>query len=134
MKYLILQNHGFYSKHNMDCWNQEEYLGFGVNAHSYVDNVRYSNIDNIDEYMNGGPKIINERQDSISKMKEYMLLGLRKIEGVNIEVFKNKFNVDPLIMFEKEIKELQDLIKIDKHIFLTNKGLDFANIVWERFI
>ena len=33
---------GFESKHNMDCWNQEEYIGFGIAAHSYINNKRFS--------------------------------------------------------------------------------------------
>ena len=34
---------GYMSKHNSDCWEQKEYIGFGVSAHSYTDGVRYSN-------------------------------------------------------------------------------------------
>ena len=39
------------SRHNMDCWNQKEYFGFGVAAHSYVDNVRFSNITDLNSYI-----------------------------------------------------------------------------------
>ena len=42
---------GFESKHNLSCWNQEEYIGFGTSAHSYTNNVRYSNIDSMEEYI-----------------------------------------------------------------------------------
>ena len=35
------------SKHNLNCWNQHDYLGFGLAAHSYFDGIRYSNIANI---------------------------------------------------------------------------------------
>ena len=42
---------GYESKHNLSCWNQEEYIGFGVAAHSYTNNVRYSNIDSIEKYI-----------------------------------------------------------------------------------
>ena len=35
---------GFESKHNMNCWNQNEYLGFGVAAHSYFNNKTLSEI------------------------------------------------------------------------------------------
>ena len=31
---------GFESKHNMNCWKQNEYLGFGLAAHSYFDKKR----------------------------------------------------------------------------------------------
>lgn len=135
---------GFESKHNLSCWNQEEYIGVGAAAHSYSNNVRYSNIDNIEKYISNYEKgrdidnlIFHEKQDKESKMKEYMMLGLRKIEGVNIHLFKNKFNQDPLSLFKTEIDKLinEKLILIDgSYIKLTDKGLDLANLVWEEFV
>jgi len=32
---------GYESKHNLNCWNQMEYLGFGVAAHSYENMIRF---------------------------------------------------------------------------------------------
>lgn len=135
---------GFESKHNLSCWNQEEYIGVGAAAHSYSNNVRYSNIDNIEKYISNYEKgrdidnlIFHEKQNKESKMKEYMMLGLRKIEGVNIHLFKNKFNQDPLSLFKTEIDKLinEKLILIDgSYIKLTDKGLDLANLVWEEFV
>ena len=52
MKFQILLNLGYESKHNVDCWKQKEYMGFGVAAHSYLNGTRYSNITNIEEYIN----------------------------------------------------------------------------------
>ena len=40
---------GFESKHNLSCWNQEEYIGFGLASHSYINGVRYSNTPDFDE-------------------------------------------------------------------------------------
>ena len=81
---------GFESKHNLACWNQEEYIGFGLAAHSYFNNERYSNGHTFERYFewsqNG--RVIHEKQKKEDKMKEYMLLGLRKIEGVEISEFK----------------------------------------------
>lgn len=128
---------GFESKHNMNCWNQEEYFGFGVAAHSYNNKTRYSNTNNIEEYIKGSNKIIHEEQTLEDMQKEYMLLGLRKIEGINIQKFKNKFAQNPIFIFKEQLSKLVDeeLIVIDgNEIKLTNKGLDLANIVWEEFI
>lgn len=91
---------GYESKHNMNCWEQEEYIGVGLAAHSYIKGVRYSNTEDIDKYINTfklGKDIkdiitIHEKQNYIDKQKEYMILGLRKINGVKISTFKNKFN------------------------------------------
>ena len=42
---------GYESKHNMNCWNQMEYVGIGTAAHSYRDIKRYSNTEDIKEYI-----------------------------------------------------------------------------------
>lgn len=135
---------GYESKHNLDCWKQKEYIGFGVAAHSYLESTRYSNIENIEKYIeniNNGKFanniIINEKQNLESMQKEYMLIGLRKIEGVSIREYKNKFGENPIFIYKTELDKLigQNLIEIDEdNIRLTYKGLDFANIVWEEFV
>lgn len=134
----------FESKHNMNCWNQEQYIGYGLAAHSYFNNVRFSNTCDLDEYL----KILNdikieeiieieEVQNRPEKTKEYMMLGLRKIKGVSISDFERKFRINPLFYFRFELEKLenQGLIEIDlDNIFLTPKGLDLANQVFEEFV
>ena len=128
---------GYESKHNMDCWNQKEYIGFGAAAHSYIDNKRYSNSKTIEDYINNNKVTIHEEQTKEMQMKEYMLLGLRKIEGVSIAEFKNKFIENPVYVFRNEFDKLvrEELIEIDEDkIKLKNKGIDLANLVWEEFV
>ena len=132
------------SKHNLDCWNQKEYIGFGVSASSYEEGVRYRNKDEIEEYIKNIEAdeerknvIIDEKQDKQTMMNEYMILGLRKINGININEFRRKFEVSPLYKYNKELTKLvrEGLINIDtNNIRLSKKGLDLANLVWEEFI
>lgn len=131
------------SKHNLNCWNQEEYVGFGTAAHSYINGVRYSNTEKIEEYIENIKKEkdsiyqIHEIQTIEEKQKEYMLLGLRKIDGVSIAKFKEKFVENPIFLFRKELDILtkEKLLQVDgDRIKLTNKGLDLANQVWEQFV
>ena len=139
---------GYQSKHNWNCWNQKEYLGFGIAAHSYMNNIRYSNIDNLQEYieqMQYAEKIedlkkieqIQEVQNKEEKQKEYMLLGLRKLKGISIQEFKKIFLENPIYLYLKELDKLvkEELIEVDlDSIRLSNRGLDLANLVWEEFI
>ena len=145
----------YYSRHNVNCWEQMEYIGLGVAAHSYMNGIRYSNTENIEKYVEennieiekvqeveiekyiNSNYIIHEKQDKLSMEKEYIILGLRKIEGINIQSFKKKFVDNPIYLFYQELEKLcnEELIQIDgDFIKLTDKGLDFANIVWEEFI
>ena len=135
---------GFESKHNFDCWNQEQYIGFGLAAHSYYNDIRFSNIYNLENYIKNikNNQIeknieINEIQDKPAKMREFMMIGLRKIDGVKISDFERKFRINPLFYFRFEISKLteEDLIEVDlDNIKLTEKGLDLANQVFEEFI
>lgn len=66
-----------------------------------------------------------------------MLLGLRKIEGISINAYKNKFVENPIFVYKKELEKLvvENLLEIDgEYIRLTDKGLDLANIVWGEFV
>lgn len=132
------------SKHNMNCWRQEQYRGFGIAAHSYIEGMRFSNTTNLEEYIENISKSnfaknikIHERQNEDLMKKEYMLLGLRKLEGISITEFKNKYKENPLFLFKNELSNLveQKLILVGgDRIKLTNKGLDLANLVWEKFV
>ena len=132
------------SKHNLNCWKQNEYLGIGLNAHSFFNSIRFSNTDNIANYIKNirnqnykDNQIIQEILSLEDKQREFMILGLRIIKGVEIKHFKEKFGQNPIYVFRKEINKLEkeDLIEIDGDcIKLTKKGLDFANVVWEEFV
>lgn len=132
------------SKHNTNCWKQKQYIGLGTSAHSYLNKKRYSNTNNIEEYIKNIQEnniskniTIHEEQTEESTMNEYMLLGLRMIQGININEFKQKFKTDPTIKYKKILEKLQkeNLIQITKtSIKLTKQGIDFGNIVWEEFI
>ncbi len=135
---------GYESKHNLNCWNQKEYIGIGCAAHSYKNITRYSNTENIEEYINNIHKkcfeknrIIHEVQTEEDARKEFMLLGLRKIDGVKINEFKNKFGDNPIYLYRNQLNKLskENLIILDNdNIRLSNRGIDLANLVWEEFI
>lgn len=127
-----------YSKHNMNCWKQEEYIGLGVAAHSYLNNTRFSNGNDIENYINNVEnKDVEEVQTLEDKQNEFMLLGLRMLDGVDIASFKQKFGQNPIYLYKDKLNELveEGLLVVDlNHIRLTNKGLDLANLVFEEFV
>lgn len=160
---------GFESKHNMNCWEQKQYVGFGVAASSYVKGVRYTNTSSLEKYLNvdkskknqnvesmeskiktenkiekenekvgfKSVRIIEEIQNKLDMEKEFMMLGLRKLDGVSISKFEQKFGENPIFLFRNELQKLveEDLLVVDlDDIKLTSKGLDLANLVWEEFV
>ena len=141
-----------FSKHNLNYWASGEYLGFGLSAHSYLNNHRYSNAASMQNYLNNyenkkfeeGFKscqdIINQNlalKNNVEKLtkqqqaEEYIMLNLRLNGGIDLNEFKQKF-YDLFLKKQNEIKQLlsKKLIKCNgKTIVLTNKGKLFENQV-----
>ena len=80
---------GFRCIHNMNYWNRGEYIGAGAGAHSFINGVRSKNIGDIKKYIetldNGIiPETESMRLTRTDEIKEFIFLGLRKTEGINI--------------------------------------------------
>ena len=137
---------GYESMHNLAYWNQEEYIGLGAGASSYVDDKRYTNEANLEKYIskinaNDEIKNIEEVQDEEMKLREYVILRLRLLEGVSLNKVEEKFKINLYEKFENEIVKLKkmELLKTcskngEYFIKLTDKGMDFANQVWQEFV
>ncbi len=133
---------GYESKHNLTYWDNEEYYGFGAGSHSYVAGERIANHGPLKKYMdpisNGIlPSHNIHKVENNEKWEEEMFLGLRKIEGISVERFIQKFGVDPLSLFKEEINFLQNRELItcqDGRIALTQKGRFLGNEVFQSFI
>jgi putative oxygen-independent coproporphyrinogen III oxidase len=133
---------GHESKHNLTYWNNEEYYGFGAGSHSYVAGERIANHGPLKKYMdpiwNGTlPSHNIHKVENNEKWEEEMFLGLRKMEGISVDHFIQKFGVDPLSLFKNEIDSLKsrDLISFQEgKIALTKKGRFLGNEVFQSFI
>ncbi|MEG2484121.1 MAG: radical SAM family heme chaperone HemW [Clostridia bacterium] len=133
---------GYESKHNLAYWNQKKYIGFGAGASSFYNGIRYTNVKNIKEYIekiesNQTISVVDEQMDLLDMIREYAVLRLRLKEGIDLNIFKARFKKDFLDMFKTEVESLVEkglLIHEKNNIFLSERGKDLANIVWQEFI
>ena len=114
---------GYESKHNLIYWNSDEYLGIGAGASSFWKNKRFTKIANIKKYY----QKINKKEEPVEEyevldndrlMEDYLMLGLRKINVINILDFSDKFKIN---IFEK-FSKIQELIS-DGSLILENNLL-----------
>jgi len=140
--------------HNQIYWQNEEYLGIGAGAYSYIDGERRWNIKSPVEYIKkvmlpphsppykGG----DEGRDDVEgreklkdrkAMGETVMMGLRMLEGINLQNFKKRFGVEIQSTFSDVISRLlsNNLIIFDNgNLKLTHKGLLFYNDVSIEFL
>jgi len=151
---------GFESRHNSVYWERGEYLGIGLGASSlirrenpsvqlpvgltdeqrtpYLQEVRLKNITILEKYLAGDFGV--EEELILSKreaMEEFFFLGLRQMKGVSLAEFAEWFGEDTIDLFTDAIaKSVRDglLCQEGSRLFLTRKGIDVSNVVFERFL
>ena len=120
---------GYQSKHNLVYWNNEEYYGFGLSSTSYINNERITNTKNLRKYLNGEYLDTSVYEDKDIRMENEIMLGLRKLDGIDLDRFKEKFNVslediyniDNLVRNGYLIRD-NNCIKIDKkYMYISNE-------------
>jgi oxygen-independent coproporphyrinogen III oxidase len=145
-------------RHNLQYWRNLNYLGLGAGAHGYVDSVRYSNVLRIKTYIDRltsdlalsgfplSPATVNDHKNTQhDDMQETMMTGLRLThEGVSAQVFRERFGVDLMDVFGKEINELVRLGLLEwmnnlqnnkgGDLRLTYRGRLLGNQVFMRFV
>lgn len=155
---------GFESKHNSSYWKGIDYLGLGLGASSYLDGIRFHNEEVMDVFIRDFEKVEKEPilkgheryasnistdilrrlfakdlqpLDKKAKMEEYMFLGLRMMEGISIQHFKQDFGEDFYSIYKEPVKKLTKegllIINNDK-ITLSEKGIDVSNYVMAEFL
>lgn len=124
-------------RHNINYWKRGEYLGFGLSACSFFNERRYTNTNNLDEYLNGNYLGDSEKLKENDALAEFMFLGLRMNEGITEEEFFNYFGKELFSVYEAEINEnikKRLIAKENGRIFLTEKGFDVSNSVFIDFL
>lgn len=124
-------------KHNLNYWQNGEYLGLGIAAHSAIrisENLeRWSNTSSFDDYIQN-PQA-EETHDIIlhdEEIFEFVMLSLRKTEGFSLSSFKERFNESFMERYSDKLKKLIDkgwIIVSDNWLRLTDGGLDMQNEV-----
>lgn len=152
---------GYECRHNVSYWERTDYLGFGIGAASLFEEIRHTNISDINRYIDKLSVILKENHcvhadviaDNYNKlyeiyddiqtlslsdrMEEFMFLGLRKIGGISKAGFEKAFSKNITDVYGKVIEEnvLNGLLVDDGDIVrLTDRGVDISNVVMAEFL
>ena len=111
----------YQSIHNTNYWLNGNYYGFGLGAVSYLNNYRITNTRNLTKYINNNYIENKLYEDKNTRMKTEIMLGLRLINGLNINEFKNKYhkNIFDVININNYIKD--NILIIDNNYLKVNK-------------
>ncbi len=123
---------GYESAHNLKYWRLEPYVGFGADAHSFDEGMRWQNVEEASEYVGrvldgGDPR---ESSTAARLDEEKFFVGLRLMRGITPDPQDWK-------RFERPIQRFveQGLLETDGDLLrLTRAGVLLSNEVFSEFI
>lgn len=133
---------GLECKHNLVYWNLKNYIGVGSGAHSYYNGIRYRNEINVKKYIeaiaDAGSAVVESHSNTPEdNMEEFMFLGLRKIKGISIEEFRQRFKKNIFSVYGDVIKKFNSkgMMTLEKdRLYLSSRGIEISNYILSDFI
>jgi putative oxygen-independent coproporphyrinogen III oxidase len=125
------------SQHNLIYWHYDDYIGIGAGASGrlIVDGNKksFKNEDNIGAWIQGcNPE--TEELSNTDQYEEYLLMGLRLNQGIDMNDIKNKTGVDISKIMDSK-PELKEFIKIKYgYIFATEIGRNCLNTLLSKLV
>lgn len=119
---------GFESRHNLKYWNDDEYIGIGPSAHSFINGKRFYFPRSFDDFFNG--VVIDDGSGGYEE--EYVMLRLRLSDGINNREYKERFGRDIPQKYFLKAKKFEGtgyIITDNESIKLTSKGFIVSNAI-----
>lgn len=119
---------GYESKHNLQYWHNCEYYGFGLGASGYLNNIRYTNTRSFNDYIQGKYLFEEEKLTLQDEMEYEIILGLRKLKGINVALFQEKFQQDIFTVYKLEpLLAQKQLIYQNGYLYINPQYLYIMN-------
>ena len=125
-------------RHNLGYWQRRDYLGFGLGVSTLLNPVRYKNTEDLEAYLGGD---FSKKEFFVltkdNQIEETMFLGLRVLEGVSKEKFREQFSCELRVVYRKELEKLEQEGLLEEEgdfVRLTSRGIDLSNPVLAEFL
>jgi oxygen-independent coproporphyrinogen-3 oxidase len=133
---------GFQCRHNIAYWKNDEYLGVGAGAVSYLQGSRKRNVAGPARYcslIEAGKSVVVEEEtlDSDASFRETVIMGLRMNRGVSVSGLEERYGINLKEYYGKILQKLISggLIELKEgELYLTNRGRVFANLVMAELV
>ena len=132
---------GYASRHNITYWRNQPYYGLGAGAHGYVQGNRHINVKGVAPYIHDAPVGLPRMEETVvsreEAMEDFMMVGLRMLEGVREADFADQFDLPLEHVFGEQLSRLtgMGLLTRSEHGYrLSERGILLGNEVFSEFV
>lgn len=134
---------GFESRHNTTYWRNEDYYGLGAGAHGYIGGQRHMNIKGVSPFVEAAktrlPRLEQFQVSREEAMEDFVMVGLRLLDGIRSSDFVDQFGVSLESIFEVQLQKMLDAGLLESHsdqggYRLSERGILLGNEVFAEFV
>ncbi|MCI5124418.1 MAG: coproporphyrinogen III oxidase family protein, partial [Candidatus Electrothrix sp. AR5] len=133
---------GYQCRHNINYWQNGEYIGLGAGAVAFLNGTRCTAIADADqfcEHLEKGQDVWAEKEqlDRAAAFRETVITGLRMTAGVSLLELTDRFGIKAEIYYGETLHHLirQGLLHIvQDRLQLTPQGMLLANTVMAELV
>ena len=120
---------GFESTHNMKYWRREAYIGFGADAHSFSNGLRWQNVESVETYVERSPDVRTSETPAIED-EEKFFIGLRLEEGIEPTESDRQRHGETILRFVRGGM----MEEAGTRLRLTARGIMVSNEIFQEFL
>ena len=131
---------GHECRHNLNYWDDGEYIGLGPSACGCVNGVRRMNAPRLDDYaamtLRGLPTVSEERLEGERAARQAAVLAMRTKHGIIWKNFAKRYGTPAANAIRRDLERFPGEIVINgaESSRLTQKGFRLGNAVWSEII
>ncbi|MBF1099931.1 MAG: coproporphyrinogen III oxidase, partial [Solobacterium sp.] len=128
---------GMISQHNCAYWNYQDFYGIGCGASGLEGSTRYDIPKNVRRYIEDSSIKDTIELNPQDQMFEAVMMGLRLKEGMNIQLFEERFHTSVVEVYRTQINKLLNegkLILEKNHLRCSDKGFEILNSILLEFM
>src|SRR5699024_5523758 len=123
------------SQMNLVYYHDEDIHAFGLGSNFKVDNIRKTWTDDLEGYLGEDQFLEIEKLSRKDAMFETLMMGFRLKEGISLEKFKKKYQMDLLDVYLSKIESMKEYLDIsDTHIKVNEKGYHLLDDILINFM
>jgi len=124
-----------HSRHNLNYWDNGEFLALGVAAHGYWQGNRYETVRDIKTYLQNPLAGEQFPCPSEERLENAIIFGLRKAEGIHIPSLEAEFGLDFRQKYHHILQRYHDYFQWnDPYLQLTEAAIPLSNIILAEFL
>ncbi len=131
---------GFQCLHNLSYWRNEDYLGLGVSAHSYLEGRRFANHSSLGKYIEDlkekkRPLAFEEKLTHEEELREKIIMSFRLSEGLEKRSIRSYGEISLIFLQRIEkLKEKRLIEESEETYFIPEKYFFVSNFILRKIV